>query len=45
MFVFSFVCLFMDLLIISKFCIHEPGYNVLVFCCRCCSHDGDGIGK
>ena len=33
MFVFNFVCLFMflHLLIISRFCIHEHGSKVLVF--------------
>ena len=37
--------LFLHILIISRFFIHEHGSNVLVFACRCCSHDGDGFEK
>ena len=44
---FSFVCLFifLHLLIVLRFCISEHGSDMLVFACRCCSHDGNGIGK
>ena len=41
---FVYLC-FLHLLIILRFYIHEHGSNVLVFACRCCNHDGDGIGK
>ena len=45
LFLVLYFFMFSRLLIISRFCIIEHGSNVLIFACRCCSHNGDGIGK